>query len=583
MAVLTVGCKTYGKLGHKRADCLVVLELPPEVRPVLVACDSGSTVVVTTPLASEPGALLEPPAADAVSDQHGFELLVEPVMTAPCAEHILSLPENKGKFGSFTALNAIWNQENDHILVDLLNLLSEKENIDWMKKEPADFKLTKDQIKQAPGLVGCSSAALRARFATIRQFNVLVEKMLPLIDLSLSEYNWSLAHTYAQVSGLVLWKVKGSMWTKALNAKQGGGCGNVYFNRLRASRFAARGLCDHEAKYTMFAQLMHQVHYRGAGKLRTSGQAWSAQFRGEGSIDAGGPYRESITNVSTELQSRTLPLLVQCPNYNNDAGLNREKWVLNPTATRTMHLAMLEFFGKLMGLALRTHDHMPLDLPSLLWKQLVGSEVTFADLDAIDSLACKVLARIKKLTLDDLRAGAGAGMGDEDSEDGTAAVAAAAQEGVDMATMTDEELQSMPLGEYFVTTLSDGTEVELKPNGKAIPVTFANRNEWVDLVVQTRLYESKRQADAIRRGLSAVVPLKLLPLLNWRELEVHVCGRPVLDVQLLKANTTYGGCNAKDEHIQFFWQVRGFACAVCGCVCRVHGVHSQFVAMLPRP
>lgn len=88
---------------------------------------------------------------------------------------------------------------------------------------------------------------------------------------------------------------------------------------MQASRFAARGLCDHDAKYTMFAQLMHQAHYRGANALRCSGQAWSAQFRGEGSIDAGGPYRESITNVSAELQSTALPLLVQCPNFNNDA------------------------------------------------------------------------------------------------------------------------------------------------------------------------------------------------------------------------------------------------------------------------
>ena len=111
--------------------------------------------------------------------------------------------------------------------------------------------------------------------------------------------------------------------------------------------------------------------------------------------------------------------------------------------------------------------------------------------------------------------------------------------------------------------VADGTEVELVSGGKSKPVTMANRNEWVDLVVQTRLYESKRQVDAIRRGLSAVVPLQLLSLLNWRELEVHVCGRPVMDVQLLKSNTSYRGCSVHDEHIGFFWQVRTRA------VCRV--------------
>jgi len=61
--------------------------------------------------------------------------------------------------------------------VDLLNLLSEKENIDWLKKDASEFKLTKEQLKQAPGLLGCSSSALRARFAVIKQFNVLVGAM----------------------------------------------------------------------------------------------------------------------------------------------------------------------------------------------------------------------------------------------------------------------------------------------------------------------------------------------------------------------------------------------------------------------
>ena len=135
--------------------------------------------------------------------------------------------------------------------------------------------------------------------------------------------------------------------------------------------------------------------------------------------------------------------------------------------------------------------------------------------------------------------------------------------------MSKEEVDSMPLGEFFVTTLSDGTPIELLPGGRTIPVTFANRNEWAELVIKARLYESRRQVEAIRRGLSAVVPVKLLPLLNWRELEVHVCGRPVLDVSLLKANTAYRDCSASDDHIKFFWQVRWVAWhrrGVC-CVC----------------
>ena len=60
--------------------------------------------------------------------------------------------------------------------------------------------------------------------------------------------------------------------------------------------------------------------------------------------------------------------------------------------------------------------------------------------------------------------------------------------------------------------------------------------------------------EAIKRGLATVVPLKMLSLMTWRELEVHVCGRPIMDLALLKANTTYQGCSIDDEHIRWFWK-----------------------------
>ena len=63
--------------------------------------------------------------------------------------------------------------------------------------------------------------------------------------------------------------------------------------------------------------------------------------------------------------------------------------------------------------------------------------------------------------------------------------------------------------------------------------------EWAELVEKARLDESKKQAEALRKGLSIVVPEGLLNLLTWRELETLVCGKPILDVDLLRTNTTY--------------------------------------------
>ena len=51
-------------------------------------------------------------------------------------------------------------------------------------------------------------------------------------------------------------------------------------------------------------------------------------------------------------------------------------------------------------------------------------------------------------------------------------------------TGVNEETFSSTFFETFTTTSSDDRVVELKPNGKNIDVTFENRHEYCDLVIQ---------------------------------------------------------------------------------------------------
>ena len=69
--------------------------------------------------------------------------------------------------------------------------------------------------------------------------------------------------------------------------------------------------------------------------------------------------------------------------------------------------------------------------------------------------------------------------------------------------------------------------------------SFEKRIEYAGLVEKIRLNEFKRQIEAMRRGLSLIIPEGLLNLLTWRELETMVCGQPILDVELLRQNTVY--------------------------------------------
>ncbi len=62
----------------------------------------------------------------------------------------------------------------------------------------------------------------------------------------------------------------------------------------------------------------------------------------------------------------------------------REKYVINPSAKSSYQLQLFEFLGILMGECIRTGTHLTLDLPKILWKQLVNQSLTLEDLEEID-------------------------------------------------------------------------------------------------------------------------------------------------------------------------------------------------------
>ena len=76
----------------------------------------------------------------------------------------------------------------------------------------------------------------------------------------------------------------------------------------------------------------------------------------------------------------------------------------------------------------------------------------------------------------------------------------------------------------------------------------------MELVKKYRLTEFTTQIEALRRGLATIVPIQLLPLFSWQQLELMVCGKREIDIDLLKANTQYKhGVKQNDKHIGYFW------------------------------
>jgi hypothetical protein len=72
-----------------------------------------------------------------------------------------------------------------------------------------------------------------------------------------------------------------------------------------------------------------QGGYKNFLKTGLNERAFKAYFRGEGSIDDGGPLRESYDFACVELQTSTLPLLIPTSNNKNAHGEMRHCYILN--------------------------------------------------------------------------------------------------------------------------------------------------------------------------------------------------------------------------------------------------------------
>lgn len=253
-----------------------------------------------------------------------------------------------------------------------------------------------------------------------------------------------------------------------------------------------------------------------------------------------GPYRDSIETICRELQSPALPLFIRTPNGRGDLGENRNCFIPNPAATSPAHAVLFEFVGKLFGLALRTKHLLSLQFPSLIWKGLCNEPLTEIDITAIDALAWSTTDAIRKIE----------GQVSAANAAGDSAAAAAA------ISLFEEKL-----GRHtkFVAGSADGrTRKSLIDGGENVSVSWANRALFVRSYRSYRMSEFQFAVNAMRRGLSTVVPATaLLSLFSWRELSTQVTGRGVTrdECDLLERMTEYSGCTSSDQHIRWFWQI----------------------------
>jgi len=467
--------------------------------------------------------------AVATPRQHGASLKVYPAKWTKEAKEKMEVEESDVE--KTQQLFSEFDKVADDNLIDMVaNFFSGKE-LDSLTAHPLQFETTKrevdgfERLRKLECLAQCGdddeklTDVLRKRFTVVQKFNQKLQTVYPLLDLGKARFSEGLAVQLMACRGYIFAAAKQKWLSEAIkNTMTGQSYPYITVDRLTAIAKRDEPASDEALLLTVFGQCFQALD-KECESLRQKERAWHVDYKGENSIDAGGPYREILTFIVEELEMKHVGLFVQCPNAKAGTGFNRDKYVPAPVVNATK-LKMFRFIGKLCGIAIRSQNPIQVNWPSLVWKQLVRQPLLRSDISSIDEIFIKC---------------------NNDMID------------IDKKGVT-EEMFSENIEESFTTYNSAGTEVELIEGGRNIQVTFNNRVKYVNLQEEFRLKEFHDQCEAIRSGISTIVPIDLLELHTWKELELLVTGKPDIDIAMLKRHTKYQGHKPTDKVIQLFWE-----------------------------
>lgn len=366
-----------------------------------------------------------------------------------------------------------------------------------------------------------------ARFVVIRKLNMWVrDRMLPYTDLA-ALLKTPFGRTFSEARGLLFGSWKSEHFNKIVEETFTNDQGSLHLNRNLQTEIKSADECDVGGTQMLFAQSSLQVEQGafGLSVFRSRGPSHNRpieiSYVDESGVDHGGLYRDWLDACATELMSTHLPLFVQTPNGRNNAGEDRQAWLLSPTPLTSASTRMLNFLGKIMGICLRRGDVLPLSLSRMFWKLLVSEQPTIQDLELSDVAAAESIKQL--MDLESIRVG-------------------------------PDDFDSVFGDIRFVYHNSQGVEVPLMDGGVETQVTYDNAKHFAELVLKMRISESAEQMECIRAGLACVVPVSCLSLWSWRDLEIRVCGNPTIDVELLKKYAIYESIEKDHDAVKFMWK-----------------------------
>ncbi|KAI9145613.1 hypothetical protein BKA69DRAFT_1111416 [Paraphysoderma sedebokerense] len=241
----------------------------------------------------------------------------------------------------------------------------------------------------------------------------------------------------------------------------------------------------------------------------------SIRFYEEEGVDAGGLTREWFSVLSRQIFNPDYALFKTSAADKITYQPNRASWI-NPE-----HLAYFKFVGRFIGKAIYDGRLLDCYFTRSFYKHILGKTVDLKDMEATDLEYYKSLEWILNNDITDV---------------------------MDLSFSVDTD----DFGKMKI--------VDLKPDGRNIPVTEENKQEYVQLIVEQKLTKAiKEQIDSFLNGFHDIIPPSLIRIFNEQELELLISGLPDIDVDDWKNNTEYVNYTASSPQIQWFWRaVRSF-------------------------
>ncbi|KAJ3143321.1 hypothetical protein HDU90_000079 [Geranomyces variabilis] len=264
----------------------------------------------------------------------------------------------------------------------------------------------------------------------------------------------------------------------------------------------------------VFEDSYHQLQGRSGDEIKFS--KLNVRFYEEEGVDAGGVTREWFSVLARQM-------------FNPDYALFRpsavDKVTYQPNRLSGInpdHLLYFKFVGRVIGKAIYDGRLLDAYFTRSFYKSLIDAPVDYKDMEAVDPEFHKSLEWILQNDITDV---------------------------LDLTFSTE-------IDEFGKKQI-----IDLKPDGRNLPVTDQNKMEYVKLVVDHRLITAIRvQIEAFLSGFHDVIPRDLVKIFNEQELELLISGMPDIDIDDWKNNTEYQNYTQSSPQVQWFWRaVRSFS------------------------